>query len=76
MRHPGVCLTFAPGQVAQDLPSQTEQKNSQNQESGGGGGGELNNNSHFIPNDTVITAPQSLLLVTGPNMGGKSTLLR
>lgn len=30
----------------------------------------------FIPNDTKINSRRSLLLVTGPNMGGKSTLLR
>ena len=31
----------------------------------------------FVPNDTFLShANQSLLLVTGPNMGGKSTLLR
>ena len=32
----------------------------------------------FIPNDTILDTAhdQSLLLVTGPNMGGKSTLLR
>ena len=33
----------------------------------------------FIPNDTVINDPKhndTVLLVTGPNMGGKSTLLR
>ena len=32
----------------------------------------------FVPNDTKLDASndQSLLLVTGPNMGGKSTLLR
>mmetsp|Transcript_21387 Transcript_21387/g.33081 ORF Transcript_21387/g.33081 Transcript_21387/m.33081 type:complete len:119 (+) Transcript_21387:2607-2963(+) len=37
----------------------------------------------FIPNDTYINSgqeasenPQSVLLVTGPNMGGKSTILR
>jgi DNA mismatch repair protein MSH6 len=33
----------------------------------------------FIPNDTVIGCeedPASLILVTGPNMGGKSTLMR
>ena len=32
----------------------------------------------FIPNDTTLDTAhdQSLLLVTGPNMGGKSTLLR
>jgi DNA mismatch repair protein MSH6 len=35
-------------------------------------------NKNFIPNDTVIDPNNnaSLLLVTGPNMGGKSTLLR
>ncbi len=34
--------------------------------------------SQFIPNDTLLDPAnnQSLLLVTGPNMGGKSTLLR
>ena len=33
---------------------------------------------YFVPNDTLIapTRDQTLLLVTGPNMGGKSTLLR
>ena len=30
---------------------------------------------HFIPNDVSLTDPR-FLLVTGPNMGGKSTLLR
>lgn len=33
----------------------------------------------FVPNDTVINDPSKknlVLLVTGPNMGGKSTLLR
>jgi len=34
------------------------------------------NQKNFIPNDTIITSKESLLLVTGPNMGGKSTLLR
>ena len=30
----------------------------------------------FVPNDTKLNKKKSLLLVTGPNMGGKSTLLR
>lgn len=30
----------------------------------------------FIPNSTVLNATQSTLLITGPNMGGKSTYLR
>jgi DNA mismatch repair protein MutS len=32
--------------------------------------------SPFIANDTVITPFRQLLLVTGPNMGGKSTFMR
>jgi DNA mismatch repair protein MutS len=32
--------------------------------------------SSFIPNDTQLTDRQSLWVVTGPNMGGKSTYLR
>lgn len=30
----------------------------------------------FIPNDTALTEQESLWIVTGPNMGGKSTYLR
>ncbi len=30
----------------------------------------------FIPNDLIIEGARSCLLVTGPNMGGKSTLMR
>lgn len=36
----------------------------------------LNSQDKFIDNDTFLTDEQRLLLITGPNMGGKSTFLR
>lgn len=32
--------------------------------------------SHFIPNDLLVDEKRRLLLITGPNMAGKSTVLR
>ena len=35
------------------------------------------NNDRFVPNDLYLnSASHSILLITGPNMGGKSTYLR
>ncbi|ADY56068.1 DNA mismatch repair protein MutS [Syntrophobotulus glycolicus DSM 8271] len=33
-------------------------------------------NDLFVPNDTLLTSSKSLALITGPNMGGKSTYMR
>jgi DNA mismatch repair protein MutS len=37
---------------------------------------ESNGAVRFIPNDTVLTDEESMWIITGPNMGGKSTYLR
>jgi DNA mismatch repair protein MutS len=36
----------------------------------------LNPQDKFIPNDTELSERQKMVLITGPNMGGKSTFLR
>ena len=37
---------------------------------------ELQDNVNYIPNDVNLSTSSSLHLITGPNMGGKSTYLR
>lgn len=49
--------------------------------SGGGAGSVAGGSTSFIPNDTRLGvaeegSPERIMLLTGPNMGGKSTLLR
>ena len=36
----------------------------------------LENQSGFVPNDIILNKKRNFLLITGPNMGGKSTYLR
>lgn len=36
----------------------------------------LNPQDKFVPNDTILTEKERMILITGPNMGGKSTFLR
>ena len=36
----------------------------------------LETQAGFVPNDVVMNTKRSFLLITGPNMGGKSTYLR
>ncbi|WKA53473.1 DNA mismatch repair protein MutS [Planococcus shixiaomingii] len=34
------------------------------------------NKQHYVPNDCVLTERQNMMLITGPNMSGKSTYMR
>ncbi|MGB2991422.1 MAG: DNA mismatch repair protein MutS, partial [Paenisporosarcina sp.] len=34
------------------------------------------NKQHYVPNDCALTAKENMLLITGPNMSGKSTYMR
>ncbi|HSP20759.1 MAG TPA: DNA mismatch repair protein MutS [Planococcus sp. (in: firmicutes)] len=34
------------------------------------------NKQHYVPNDCVLTTSHNMLLITGPNMSGKSTYMR
>lgn len=34
------------------------------------------NKQHYVPNDCVLTERENMLLITGPNMSGKSTYMR
>ncbi len=37
---------------------------------------DLNNMLNFVPNDTALNEDCNTIIITGPNMGGKSTLMR
>ena len=37
---------------------------------------DLNNMLNFVPNDTTLDESCSTIIITGPNMGGKSTIMR
>ncbi|QBP41416.1 DNA mismatch repair protein MutS [Paenisporosarcina antarctica] len=34
------------------------------------------NKQHYVPNDCVLSSEENMLLITGPNMSGKSTFMR